>query len=426
MTRSNADFRRTNAYVSANASLGSGTSLDCSLQRVTAQRGVPGSLDLPSLARQDDDNIQMTMAVRHAAPDGLTMSVNGAVQYSFQSYIDPLFPFASRYRNVLYTVNPEVQAVMTPWYRILAGAEYGHGVLDGNDFPAIARREQYSVFVSNELFLERTAGTFDRASIVLAGRYQTISDVNASAPFNDRIFFKAGLNVRMWKEYDLRLRASFGTNFRVPTFNDLYYPGFNNPDLKPERSRTMEAGLTSTLVSAVIHRFDVTAFSVDTRERILFDPAQSRPENIGRVESRGVEVQYRLTTRDESVQLLANASFTEAVKKNRSGPVDATYDRQLPYVPKTAGSLGIALGEEPLRVNVIQTYGGRRFTSVVNAPSLPPFARTDMNVSWMTALDDVRLRLRAEFSNLFDSDYQVYDGYPMPGRSFRASMVVEF
>lgn len=33
------------------------------------------------------------------------------------------------------------------------------------------------------------------------------------------------------------------TGFRLPTFNDLYYPGFSNPNLRPETSKNVEAGL---------------------------------------------------------------------------------------------------------------------------------------------------------------------------------------
>ena len=34
------------------------------------------------------------------------------------------------------------------------------------------------------------------------------------------------------KETGTRLRGSAGTGFRAPTFNDLFFPGFGNPDLQ--------------------------------------------------------------------------------------------------------------------------------------------------------------------------------------------------
>ena len=38
----------------------------------------------------------------------------------------------------------------------------------------------------------------------------------------------------------MRIGANYATGFRAPTFNDLYYPGDNNPNLKPERSENTE------------------------------------------------------------------------------------------------------------------------------------------------------------------------------------------
>ena len=40
-----------------------------------------------------------------------------------------------------------------------------------------------------------------------------------------------------------RLTASYGTAFKAPSFNDLYYPGFSTPTLQPEESRNVEGGV---------------------------------------------------------------------------------------------------------------------------------------------------------------------------------------
>jgi vitamin B12 transporter len=41
----------------------------------------------------------------------------------------------------------------------------------------------------------------------------------------------------------LKLRALAGTSFRAPTFNDLAFPGFGVPTIRPERGRSIEAGV---------------------------------------------------------------------------------------------------------------------------------------------------------------------------------------
>jgi len=42
---------------------------------------------------------------------------------------------------------------------------------------------------------------------------------------------------------NLRVRALAGTTFRAPSFNELYFPGFGVPDIKPERGRSLELGI---------------------------------------------------------------------------------------------------------------------------------------------------------------------------------------
>ncbi len=41
----------------------------------------------------------------------------------------------------------------------------------------------------------------------------------------------------------LRLAASYGTAFKAPSFNDLYYPGYSTPDLAPETAVNFEGGV---------------------------------------------------------------------------------------------------------------------------------------------------------------------------------------
>ena len=45
----------------------------------------------------------------------------------------------------------------------------------------------------------------------------------------------------------VRLLASYGTAFKAPTFNELYFPLYGNPDLAPEQSRSAELGVSGDL-----------------------------------------------------------------------------------------------------------------------------------------------------------------------------------
>lgn len=103
---------------------------------------------------------------------------------------------------------------------------------------------------------------------------------------------------------------SYGTAFKAPTVNDLYWP-YNsstifgttyitegNPELEPERSATLELGLTEKTPAAEtsinIYRtwadnlIDWQASATGANEYTY------RPENIGRVEINGIELQLRV------------------------------------------------------------------------------------------------------------------------------------
>ncbi|MBU0784224.1 MAG: TonB-dependent receptor [Gammaproteobacteria bacterium] len=61
-----------------------------------------------------------------------------------------------------------------------------------------------------------------------------------------------------------RLVGSVGSSFQAPTFNQLYFPGFGNPDLQPQRSRAKELGVkyaaAAMAASAVVYENRVQGF----------------------------------------------------------------------------------------------------------------------------------------------------------------------
>ena len=83
-----------------------------------------------------------------------------------------------------------------------------------------------------------------------------------------------------------RLTLSVGEGFRAPSFGNLYFPGFGNPDLEPEESRNHELGLRGGG-----DELSWQLFIYDNRIKNLinYSPALMRSENLGKVDIRGVE-----------------------------------------------------------------------------------------------------------------------------------------
>ena len=103
------------------------------------------------------------------------------------------------------------------------------------------------------------------------------------------------------KETGTKLRASYATGFRAPTINELFFPNFGNPNLRPEKSHGGDVGIDQTLFEKRV-TLSANYFWTHYRDQILtiFDPAVAHPEtfgfcpiNFGSTTAKGVEVSVK-------------------------------------------------------------------------------------------------------------------------------------
>ncbi len=84
-----------------------------------------------------------------------------------------------------------------------------------------------------------------------------------------------------WRAY-----VSYGEGFKPPTFNDLYFPGFGNPEFEPEESQSVELG-----IKAQWEQFSLSAavFNNDIENLIQFNSATFVTDQTARAEVSGLE-----------------------------------------------------------------------------------------------------------------------------------------
>lgn len=85
---------------------------------------------------------------------------------------------------------------------------------------------------------------------------------------------------------DNEVLLTYSEGFRAPTFNDLYYPDFSNPDLKPETSKSYELQWRSQLTES--SRLEASLYRTDLEDAIIFG-SNSRPENVASARINGFE-----------------------------------------------------------------------------------------------------------------------------------------
>jgi outer membrane cobalamin receptor len=419
--RQNSDFSKRYAFIHGHALVGAVSSVNLSVQHSRAERGVPGPISFPSdAARQNDEDVNATASYRTVLAEGSEFSLRSGFHYNLQTFDDPnpFFPISSVYKNTSLHVNPQYEARVWPVYRFIVGAEFGQGNLHGNDFDSPITRVQKSLYWSNELAFDIANDTFDRVNLYASFRYDDISDVDhAWTP-------KLGFNIRLWKRGEFRLRGSYGKSFRAPTFNDMYYRGFSNPLLKPERSTSYDAGVTSTVHAGGVHSFELTHFSMDTENRIIFDPAVFLPVNIGRAMVSGFEFRYTGNWLDDDITTEFNYTLNDARKKNKSSDSDSTFDKRLPYIPGSVANVILNIRLNPFTFNASYNFVGERFTTEDNSKTLPRYDVVNANVVVRLSESTPAVALKIEVNNAFNREYEIFQDYPMPGRFYRLNLSV--
>lgn len=204
--------------------------------------------------------------------------------------------------------------------------------------------------------------------------------------------------------HEMRLRAAYGSAFHAPSFNDLYFPGFGNPDLRPERSRNREIGFD---YQASGSRLAATYFDnrVSNLITFLFDPVTSSfgPQNVAKARIRGTELSYDGQFRE--TRLRAKLTLQEP-------KTDAGF--QLQRRAKRHGSVLASRAFGQWKVGAEVVASGERFDSSRESPAshLPGYALFNLTVSRsITPEWSVDLR----WNNIRDRKYEVVQGYNTPG-----------
>ncbi|MEK9135688.1 MAG: TonB-dependent receptor, partial [Bacteroidota bacterium] len=235
------------------------------------------------------------------------------------------------------------------------------------------------------------------------------------------------------------LRASVSRNFRVPTFNELYYSGgggIGNRALRPERSTGFDVGTSIRFLLAGEHQLQATYFVNDMTDRIVWVAAGSgtvAPRNLRRVRSEGLESSYRWSVLDRMFLLEASYTSSNSRKLSADYSGDPTVNTQLIYIPQETFNISAAstVRLDSSVVNEISgtigySFVGFRYHTEDNTGFLPPHRLVNAGVRTRLSVDRLALHIKCEVNNLFNEDYQVILGYPMPMRSYRLTFGIEY
>ncbi len=201
----------------------------------------------------------------------------------------------------------------------------------------------------------------------------------------------------------LLVYARAGRAFRAPSFNDLYFPGFSNPNLKPERSEQAEVGArwSSAAIRGSLVRFDNRIEDLIAPDFISFTPVNIRNARI-----KGWEL--------SGDTLLAGVAIKAAFTSQQ--PIDADTKRQLRSRAKIFGSLAAnhTIGKWQIGSDVVAS--GRRYDSSIESAGsrMGGYAVVNARVGYQA---NKMWAVEINAQNIADRKYELARGYNPQARS---------
>jgi vitamin B12 transporter len=206
----------------------------------------------------------------------------------------------------------------------------------------------------------------------------------------------------------LRFSLSYGTAFKAPSFNELYYPGYGNPDLDAETSESFEAGLAGQHDWG---RWSINAYRTHVDDLIAYDSTLGQfggPNNIGKARIDGLELV--LGSRWLGWDWSANATFLDA--ENRESGSNA--GNELPRRAREVFNLDLDRRIGRFGLGATLHAEGRSYDDLANQKRVSGYATIDLRGEyWLTE----EWRLQAKVTNLLDADYETALDYNQPGQA---------
>lgn len=238
-------------------------------------------------------------------------------------------------------------------------------------------------------------------------------DVNASLRYDYHSEFGGGFSGRLassWRLSDATLiRGALATGFRAPSLNELFGPFGANPDLDPERSRSVELGIEHDFGPGQV---SASLFYTEIDDLIVFTTGYNQVP--GTSVSQGFELAGEVDVTDR-LHLFGNYTYTDARDRN---------DTRLVRVPYHDLTLGLRADITDAISFGISGRGALDTTVSSFAPNpLDDYFVVDTSVGYAIN-DDVEAYFRIE--NLFDDEYQTTPGYGTSDRAFYAGIRARF
>ena len=232
-----------------------------------------------------------------------------------------------------------------------------------------------------------------------------------SSVYDVPFIYAFGINYKPLEQYQIRF--NFSKNYRIPTFNDLYWQTGGNPDLKAENAFQIELGNDWKSKNITIQ---TNLFYNDIKDMIQWIPNNYSsfwtPVNYNHVKSYGAEIIGNYS--------LNNLSFKTIYSYTKS--IDQIKDKSLMYVPQHQFHINANYNWKKWNVYVQNRWVDEVYTQTDNKKSIPSYWTSNLGFGYKLKQE---IGVNLNINNIFNHQYQSVENRYMPGINYQLSLQIK-
>lgn len=281
----------------------------------------------------------------------------------------------------------------------------------------VALNTNSTVSIVAESLQQKVSGTTDyavskrRINSVQAGYVAHIDSINLqtnirhddNSQFGKHTTYLAGASYSFLQNWEVGTTLS--TGFSAPSFNNLYFPFYGDPLLKPEKSRNIE---TFVRFNAGGINSSLTLYRNVVRDLIQYDSSTFGPNNIGKANLEGAT----FTTNWQSQLFNSGLQLDLLDAQDASGR--ANDGKQLVRRARKTGLVYAGLQQQGWQVRAEVQGQGKRYDNAANTHKLGGYSLLNANASWQVSPE---LTLGLRLNNILDKSYVLAKDYGTLGRT---------
>jgi vitamin B12 transporter len=352
-------------------------------------------------------------------------------------YREPAFKIDSYNHSVCQISEAETKIRIIKYGILNLGINNTYSTAKVDDYDGMPYQNRTALFTSIKY-----SGRNNKWKVNLGARKEVITGSHYKRIYEVPLMPFAGAD--LWLARKLLLKTSVSRNYRLPTFNDLYWTPGGNINLRPEQGWSEELGLNfihkgkectgedcdgkkSLLANLAI---SCTVFNRNIDNWIMWVPAGNYwiPENVLKVWSRGLENTVDIILNTGPLKINLGARYDYVLSTNEKVPLgnESELHKQLIYVPLHKAGLKAGVTLKGYTLIYMHNYTGWVYTQADNEAFIEPYWLGNLIFSKTYSIKNTSVNFLFKMNNIWNKKYQVIAYRAMPGQNFEIGISVQY